>query len=705
MAGRGRGRARGQRTTLTRAAAVVLKRNLQQEVAVLQTQLSLVDEICRSTRPRATQITLITPQIGAINAQIANITNILGDINAHSLAQPGIITQQMVDEWNDFEPEATTLSNIVFAANTFNQWKVQRAAFNTLFEVDLSVTPPGQAVLNSVLGGNPPPINPSSHVALSGQGSMNIPNPNPAGGLGSANTSGPSSSGQAQNQNIGQLPAGSDPNSTIARVVPEPGFTCEEPLLSQLLTAGALPRNIALGNKTATVYIYENLVQPYAKFDGVTTTHSLVTMFARFDEVHKAPASQITYQKKVEAVFQCLDGLAKQSVIGFEGARTRLHYLQLWHLLFKLYGNRAQSISTQVRAIGEASMRSSDPLDRLQYMHQLNSGAQQLIMLGHPNDQIASLVWSSLRIYMPTWISKYCRKQVPNFDEEFGSDVATWLCVNGLPKFHQFYSFMISRTTTDTSVRPVGSVIHANVLAAQADIKGSSGSNKEDTGEPPAKKSKRNNGASAPGGGSGNSNSDDSDSRRKSAKKESECYICHGDHPAKSCPKTIDERIEICEKEKRCKACWSKNHTLDECKSKKRCSRCADPKKPNKGRHNAAICYKTHGYPKNHKQANSSEEGKGRKQKKSNSSQENSSKSGKSNDQRSSNSNDKSDKPDPAVMALFQSMLMSMPQGRAYVAQRDAEQNGGPSTSGSTASGSGTHRDGQSDTASSNNTS
>jgi hypothetical protein len=59
---------------------------------------------------------------------------------------------------------------------------------------------------------------------------------------------------------------------------------------------------------------------------------------------------------------------------------------------------------------------------------------------------------------MSRWISKYYRKQVRNFDEEFGSDVATWLCVNGLPKFHQFYSFMILQTTTDTSVQPMGSL-------------------------------------------------------------------------------------------------------------------------------------------------------------------------------------------------------------------------------------------------------
>jgi hypothetical protein len=610
----------------------------------------------------------------------------------------------MVDEWTNFETEATPLTNIVIAANTFNQWKVRRSAFETLFGVDLGVIPPNQALLQTV-NGNPPPTTQANPPTQNAQGSSNIQNLNPPGGVGSSTISGQAPGGHAQANIPGQLPPGHDPNDTSAPVVPEPGFTCEEPLLSQLLTAGAFPRNIALGNKTATVYIYENLVQPYAKFDGGTTGQSLVTMFSRFDEVHKAPASQISYQKKVEAVFQCLDGLAKQSVIGFEGARSRLHYLQLWHLLFKLYGNRAQSISAQVRAIGEASMRSSDPIDRLQYMHQLNSAAQQLIMLSHPNDQIASLVWSSLRIYMPTWISKYCRKQVPNFDEEFGSDVATWLCVNGLPKFHQFYSFMISRTTTDTSVRPVGSVIHANVRAAQADIKGSSGSNKKDSGEPPAKKSKGNNGASASGGGSSNSNSDDSEPKRKSAKKESECYICHGDHPAKSCPKTIDERIEICEKEGRCKACWSKNHTLEDCKSKKRCSRCADPKKPNKGRHNAAICFKTHGYPKNHKKAKSSEEGKGRKSKKSKSSNEDSSTSGNSNDNKSSSSTEKSDKPDPAVMALFQSMLMSMPQGRAYVAQRDAEQNSGPSTSGSSASGSGSNRDGHSDNASSNSTS
>jgi hypothetical protein len=61
-----------------------------------------------------------------------------------------------------------------------------------------------------------------------------------------------------------------------------------------------------------------------------------------------------------------------------------------------------------------------------------------------------------------------------------------------------------------------------------------------------------------------------------------------------------------------------------------------------------------------------------------------------------SNLNNKSDKPDPAVMALFQTMLMAMPQGCAYLAQQDAQQN-----SGTPASGSGANDDGQSDTASS----
>jgi hypothetical protein len=46
----------------------------------------------------------------------------------------------------------------------------------------------------------------------------------------------------------------------------------------------------------------------------------------------------------------------------------------------------------------------------------------------------------------------------------------------------------------------VGSVIQANVLAAQANTKGASGSNKKESGEPHGKKSKGNNGASASGG-------------------------------------------------------------------------------------------------------------------------------------------------------------------------------------------------------------
>jgi hypothetical protein len=56
----------------------------------------------------------------------------------------------------------------------------------------------------------------------------------------------------------------------------------------------------------------------------------------------------------------------------------------------------------------------------------------------------------------------------------------------------------------------------------------------------------------------------------------------------------------------------------------------------------------------------------------------------------------KSDKPDPAVMALFQSILMSMPQGRAFLAQPE---------SGAAASSSSTNQGGQSDPTSSSDTS
>jgi hypothetical protein len=124
MAGRGRGRGRGG-TTLTRSAAELLKRNSQQEVETLQSQLWLIDEICRSTLPRATQVTLVQPQVGAINAQIANITNMLGDINAHAAAQSSVFTQDMVDEWNNFETDATALTNITFLRPAFNMWKAR----------------------------------------------------------------------------------------------------------------------------------------------------------------------------------------------------------------------------------------------------------------------------------------------------------------------------------------------------------------------------------------------------------------------------------------------------------------------------------------------------------------------------------------------------------------------------------------------------
>jgi hypothetical protein len=121
---------------------------------------------------------------------------------------------------------------------------------------------------------------------------------------------------------------------------PDANFVCPEPFRSQILTAGSMTRPITRGNKTVMVYIQENMITPFQPFTGEKEDESLKELISRLDLVHRAPVDQIPYKMKIEAVFRCLDGKAKNAVIGYFGGETRQRYLDLWAQLFKLFATK-----------------------------------------------------------------------------------------------------------------------------------------------------------------------------------------------------------------------------------------------------------------------------------------------------------------------------------------------------------------------------
>jgi hypothetical protein len=168
-------------------------------------------------------------------------------------------------------------------------------------------------------------------------------------------------------------------------VDPDAGFVCDEPLRGRLVAAGS-GQNIELGNKSIMVYIVENMVKPHDRFTADKEEDSVRELFDRLEEVHLAPVAQASYKVKVEAVFKCLDGSAKESVVGFKGAATRAEYLELWKDLFRQFGNKAHDVARQFRSITGASPKSTDPADIMKYMNTLKNAAVQLKRLEHPHD-------------------------------------------------------------------------------------------------------------------------------------------------------------------------------------------------------------------------------------------------------------------------------------------------------------------------------
>jgi hypothetical protein len=99
----------------------------------------------------------------------------------------------------------------------------------------------------------------------------------------------------------------------------------------------------------------------------------------------------------------------------------------------------------------------------MSYMNVLNNAAVSLKRLGFPEDQIASSIWNSVKSTVPNHLADYCRGKVPQFDEDYGSDVSTWHSIDGLKKFDGFYSYILAYSITDASIRPDKPVLKVEV--------------------------------------------------------------------------------------------------------------------------------------------------------------------------------------------------------------------------------------------------
>jgi hypothetical protein len=347
-------------------------------------------------------------------------------------------------------------------------------------------------------------------------------------------------------------------------------------------------------------YIIDNMVKPHDKFTADKDEDSIRELFDRLEEIHLAPEVQASYKVKIEAVFKCLDGSAKQSVMGWKGAATRSEYLELWRDLFKRFGNKANDVARHIRRINAAAPKSTDPKEVMTYMNELKNAAVQLRRLEHPKDQIASMVWNSLREILPDYVYDYCRLKVKRFDEDFGSDVATWHSLDGLSKFDAFYAYVLSNTITKASLK-TERTIHCSQLADKDPqdpgeksvmqvVTGDSNQQSEDEG-PPAKKQKLDQ-------ASDNEKKEKGIAKNRNLGQKKVCLLCRdAGHIWQNCLMHIDGRLEIFRRDGLCTKCAKKNHSASECTSQVQCPTCEDPKDPTKGAHHHAVCYIMHGFP------------------------------------------------------------------------------------------------------------
>ncbi len=343
------------------------------------------------------------------------------------------------------------------------------------------------------------------------------------------------------------------------------------------------------------------MITPFQPFTGEKDDESLKELFSCLDLVHRAPVDQMSYKMKIEAVFRCLDGKAKNAVIGYFGGETRQRYLDLWAQLFQIFCKKGHDVARQIRLINEAAPKSTDASDIMDYMNVLSNAGVRLDMLEFPQDQIAGLLWNSLLRCVTAHILKYCEHRVRRFDLDFGSDVATWHSTGGYVKFKQFYAYVLSRTLAESSTRTVASVLHAQVSSLTNHRSSDTSDFEEHSVLPAASSSSTSTLAQRPclDRPSTNHLSPPYTTVHPTLRNCPICFLCKdADHPWRNCPMTIDAREALFVTEGRCRKCSAQDHATFECHDAARCEYCADPMDPYKGSsHHTTLCYKKHGHP------------------------------------------------------------------------------------------------------------
>ncbi len=522
----------------TRAHARKVYGDLVEESYAVRALFIACDAAVCSHDPHLVRI--LTMQTRALVAQRDHMQTLIVDMAVLERQHPALFTRDIAALWQDFTEAVDGLAAVTLMADSVQEWIDVRERINMLFTVDLA--PPEE-----------------SEVGLQAGQGVSVPDP-------------------------------------------DASFVCEEPLRSQLLAAGTMTNEISLGQKTIMVYIQENMVTPFKAFTGERDDESLKELLSRLDLVHRAPVSQVPYKMKVEALFRCLDGKAKQSVVGYFGAETRLSYLKLWDRLFKLYCNRGRDLARQINLINGAAPKSTSSADMIDYMNVLSNASVQLDMLKHSAPQIAALLWNSLLHTVPDYVLRYCELRVLRFDEDFGSDVSSWHSVNGMAKFDGFYAYVLSRTTAESSAKTAATVFRAQAVldTVKPESTKPSSSKKEDTrkravahvsgAETPqiAKKPRVDTNPTPPTTGP-----------RPHLGNQIICFLCKDvAHPWRECIMMIDGREALFANESRCRKCSAQDHITSECHGASRCEHCADPNDPVKGSsHHTALCYKAFGRP------------------------------------------------------------------------------------------------------------
>ncbi len=333
------------------------------------------------------------------------------------------------------------------------------------------------------------------------------------------------------------------------------------------------------------------------KFTGEDPKVGLLEIWLYLQKIHLAPVENVSYGDKIEAVLFCLEGKAEKRVISMKHKTRRIDYLNLWRLLFIIFGDSAAEIARQEANLQNATAKSNDIVDVGDYITELNTALEILETKGEETRDKYINAWGSILAQVREWFEKFVSDHDRSYFDEFNSTARDYYLSDPKGKFVRFRDFIYHR---ESELRTSESNVKMGIFKAAIKVE----REKETEASPHAKREEKEDGDRKREEERRSRKRDRSPENERrgppAKKKEPECFICLKNHLWHECPKTIDEKEQIFKKYNLCPNCGQKGHKKSECRTRNRCFHCPENLPDYKRKHHSSICYEKYGYPKNY---------------------------------------------------------------------------------------------------------